>query len=305
MSKLQGIDEVTVELGRGSEIALGLALAIMMLSVALTLAPSNFNFLKKQPKPFIVGALLQLLGLPLLTLALCFAIKPSPSVALGMILISCCPGGNVSNVLVMLSRGNTALSVSLTAFSSFTAAFITPLAILFWCGLYPPTSKLLNSIDFNTWSFLIQTSVILVLPIVLGMLIKIYFGSFAKRIQKPLTILSTVLLLAIITLGLMKHWSTFLVLGVGVISLVVLHNGLAFLMGNLIAKFCRLDEHNQRAITFEVGIQNAGLGIVILLTQMSSLGGAAVVAGLWGVWHIMAGLLLAVTFVLTDKFKSK
>lgn len=305
MSVGNSIDDFSLELGRGSEIGMAVALSVMMLSVALSLSPSSFAFLKRSPKAFILGIVLQLLALPLLTLALCFLMQPSASVALGMILVSCCPGGNVSNMLVLLARGNAALSVSLTAASSLAAAFVTPLSILFWSGLYPPTSALLQTIDFNPWSFLLQTSTILVLPLLMGMTIKYIFPVFASRIQKPLVIISTTILLTIIIIGVYKYSDAFIAIGGSVIGLVILHNALAFLMGNMGARVFKLANADQRTLTFEVGIQNSGLGIVILLTQLGGLGGAAVVTGLWGVWHIIAGLAIVVTFVLTDRSYSK
>jgi BASS family bile acid:Na+ symporter len=171
--------------------------------------------------------------------------------------------------------------------------------------LYPPTSELLQTIDFNAWSFLLQTSLILVAPLLLGVTINTYFPKVALRIQKPLVVISTAVLLAIIVMGAYKYWATFVVIGSAVMGLVVLHNALAFFMGNMSARLFRLTTADQRALTFEVGIQNSGLGIVILLTQLGGLGGAAVVAGIWGVWHIVAGLALVVTFVLSDRRNSK
>lgn len=305
MSPINSIDDFSLELGRGSEVGMAVALFVMMLSVALSLSPSSFTFLRRSPKPFFVGICLQLLALPLLTLSLCFVIQPSPSVALGMILVSCCPGGNVSNMLVLLSRGNAALSVSLTAASSLAAAFVTPLAILFWCGLYPPTANLLQTIEFDALTFLLQTSVILVLPLIIGVLTNQYFPTFSQRIKKPLVVLSTAILLLIIIIGANKYWSAFVSIGSVVFGLVIVHNALAFLLGNISARVFKLAKPDQRALTFEVGIQNSGLGIVILLTQLGGLGGAVVVAGLWGIWHIVAGLCLVVTFVLNDRRVSK
>lgn len=301
MSAVSSIDDFSLELGRGSEIGMAVAISVMMLSVALSLSPSSFSFLKSSPKPFILGIVLQLFALPLLTLILCFIVQPSASIALGMILVSCCPGGNVSNMLVLLARGNAALSVSLTASSSLAAAFITPLSILFWSGLYPPTSTLLQTIDFDAWSFLLQTSTILILPLLFGMAINFAFPVFAKRIQKPLVALSSITLLTVIVIGLYKYWGAFMAIGTSVIGLVIIHNALAFLMGNVSARLFKLTKADQRTLTFEVGIQNGGLGIVILLTQLGGLGGAALVTGLWSIWHMVAGLIIVVTFVLTDR----
>jgi BASS family bile acid:Na+ symporter len=298
------IDDFTLELGQGSEIGLALALATMMFSVALGLRPSSFSFLRSAPRPFLIGIAGQLLALPMLTVALCVLLEPMPSVALGMILIACCPGGNVSNMLVLLARGNTALSVSLTATSSLAAAFITPVAVLFWSGLYPPTSELLTSIDFDALSFLLQTSVILALPLAIGIAVNVYAPRLANAIRQPLVLLSSITLLVLIVVGCARYWSEFVSIGVGLIGLVILHNALAFSVGNLLARLGGLNIADRRALTYEIGIQNAGLGIVILLTQMGGLGGAAVVAGLWGTWHIVGGLILVAVFRTADKLNA-
>ncbi len=295
------LENFTLELGRSSEIGLGVALAMMMFAVALGLRPAHFEFFKNSPRVFVAGLVGQLLVLPVLTLALCFLLAPPTSVALGMILIACCPGGNVSNLLVLMARGNAALSVSLTATSSIAAAFITPLAIVFWCGLYPPTASLLTEIEFDRTDFLIQTAIVLALPLVLGMLLAVSLPDLAARIRKPLVLLGGGGLLAIIALGTWKYLEQFLTIGVGLIGLVLLHNACAFLAGNGVARLVRAGRSSSIAITYEVGIQNTGLGIVILLTQLGGLGGAAAVAGLWGIWHIIAGLLLVLIFRASSK----
>lgn len=279
---------------------MAVALAGMMFSVALNLSVQNFRFLVNAPRPYLIGVIGQLLALPLMTLGLCALLEPAPSVAMGMILVSCCPGGNVSNMLVLLARGNIALSVSLTATSSLAAAFITPVAVLFWSGLYPPTSALLSSINFDALSFLIQTSIILALPLALGMISNRYAPRFSAAIRQPLVFLSSLSLLAIIIFGTLRYWDTFLALGVALIGLVALHNACAFGLGNALARLGGLRVVDRRALTYEVGIQNAGLGIVILLTQMQGLGGATIVAALWGSWHIVAGLALVCVFRLSD-----
>lgn len=295
------IDDFTLELGRGSELGLALSIATMMFSVALGLRPSHFDFLRTAPRAYFIGVLAQLLALPLLTLALCTVIEPAPSVALGMILIACCPGGNVSNMLVLLARGNIALSVSLTATSSLAAAFITPIAVLFWSGLYAPTAELLTRIEFDSISFLLQTAAVLALPLLLGVACNIYLPRIAGLIRQPLVFLSTATLLVLIVVGVVRYWDAFIAIGTGLLGLVIMHNALAFGLGNSLARLARLEVADRRALTYEVGIQNSGLGIVILLTQLGGLGGAAVVAGLWGTWHIIAGLILVKMFRVADQ----
>lgn len=290
------LENFTLELGRGSEIGLGLALAMMMFAVALGLRPSHFAFFKHSPRVFLAGLIGQLLVLPALTLALCFYLTPPTSVALGMILVACCPGGNVSNLLVLMAKGNAALSVSLTATSSIAAAFITPIAIVFWCNMYPPTASLLTDIQFNRVDFLIQTGIVLALPLILGMWLAVKQPDLAIKIRQPLLVLGGAGLMLIIVLGSWQYLAKIFAIGVGLFWLVLLHNTCAFMAGNGVARLVRADRASSIAITYEVGIQNTGLGIVILLTQLGGLGGAAAVLGLWGVWHIFAGLLLVLIF---------
>ena len=283
------LDNFQLDLGSASEIGMAIVLAIMMFAVALGLRPANFAFFKTEPKLYLTGVAAQIIGLPLLTLILCFIVNPHPSVALGMILIACCPGGNTSNLIALFARANTALSVSLTATSSVAAAFITPISILFWSSLYPPTRTLLSDINIDVGSFLVQTLIILALPLLVGMLVRHFVPKIAEKIQKPLAILSGLGLLAIILIASARFLSIFLALGIGLFVLVIAHNLLAFGLGYISARLIKADTASRRALTIEVGIQNAGLGIVILLTQLGGVGGAGAVAGLWGVWHLIGG----------------
>jgi len=295
------LDNFTLDLGAGSETALALMLALMMFAVALGLRVEHFRFFKEQPRVFIFGILAQIIGLPLLTLILCFVLAPPPSVALGMILVACCPGGNVSNLLSLFARGNTALSVSMTATSSLAAAFITPVSILFWCALYPPTANLLTEINLDAAAFLLQTLLILALPLCLGMIGARLFPTASAKLQKPLAAIGGLGLIAIIVIACIQYLPIFLEIGLWLISIVIIHNALAFLLGNLSARVGGAGEPERRALTFEVGIQNSGLGIVILLTQLGGVGGAGAIAGLWGTWHIIAGLTMVSWFRLKDR----
>jgi len=295
------IDSFQLELGGGSNIAMMVILATMMFAVALSLRLEHFQFFKTNPKVFLAGVFAQLIGLPALTVAICYLVNPLPSMALGMILIACCPGGNTSNLLALFGRANTALSVSLTATSSLTAAFLTPVSILFWSSLYPPTRSLLTEINLDIVSFFVNTLIILALPLLLGMVLAHFAPKLAGRLQKPLATVAGMGLTVIIVGALYKYLDLFLQIGISVFGLVIIHNGLAFLMGYLAGVLTKADIPSRRALTFEVGIQNSGLGIVILLTQLGGLGGAGVIAGLWGTWHIIAGLGLVAFFRRNDR----
>ena len=295
------LDSITLELGGGSELALQLILSLMMFAVALGLRTEHFRFFKDNPKIYLAGVFAQIIGLPVLTLLICYVVNPPPSVALGMILIACCPGGNTSNLLALFGRANTALSVSLTATSSLAAAFITPISIIFWSQLYAPTQSLLTDINLDKASFLQNTLMILALPIIIGMFMARFAPSLSAKLQKPLSAIAGLGLIAIIVGACLQYIPVFFQLGITIFTLVIAHNGLAFLMGYLSGVISGADKPSRRALTFEVGIQNSGLGIVILLTQLGGLGGAGVVAGLWGTWHIIAGLILVGLFRLNDR----
>lgn len=299
------IDSFQLELGGGGEVGLAAAIAIMMFAVALSLRVEHFQFFKKQPSIYLAGVLGQIIGLPLLTVGLCFLINPIPSVALGMILVSCCPGGSVSNILALFGRANTALSVSLTATSSLFAAFLTPISILFWSSLYPPTNNLLTEINLDIASFLLQTLIILALPLIIGMLIARFAPRIAEKLQKPLATIGAGLLLLVIIVACWKFTPVYIALGLGLVGLVIIHNSCAFALGYIFARLAKADIPSRRAITLEVGIQNSGLGLVILLTQLNGLGGAGAIAGAWGVWHIIGGSALVALYRWQDRQKDK
>lgn len=299
---ISNIDEIRFELSSSSEIALSVSLAVMMFAVALSLKLEHFRFFKENPKVYFTGVISQIIFLPALTVILCYLTNPHPSVALGMILISCCPGGNVSNLLSMFGRANTALSISLTATSSLAAAFITPLSIIFWCGLYSPTQNLLSEITFDKLNFLFNTFLILALPLLIGVSLLYLFPKFAKKIYNSVSLISAICLLLIILFAFIEYFEVFLQIGISIIVLIIVHNTLAFLLGYISGLTINASKASARSLTFEIGIQNSGLGIVILLTQLDGIGGAGIVAGLWGIWHIIAGLILVGFFRWKDSY---
>ncbi len=298
------INNFRIELGPASEIGLGAVLFIMMFAVALGLKPANFKFFKDNPKDFPAGIIAQLIGLPFLTIALLYVMNPAPTFALGMIIVACCPGGNVSNLLSLFGRANTALSVSLTATSSVAAAFFTPISILFWASQYGPTAKLLREIDFSILGFLAQALIILALPLVLGMLIAKKWPDFAPKLQKPLAMIGGLGLIIITVVGTLKYWHVLMAIGAMIIPLVVIHNALALALGYGTGWLIKSDVRSRRTLTIEVGIQNSGLGLIILLTQLNGLGGAAIITAMWGIWHIISGGIVACLFRFSDRKNS-
>jgi len=304
MTDAAALDAIEVTLGGGSTIGLTVSLAIMMFSVSLTLKPQDFVFLGRNPKMFFGGLATQVLLLPLMSLGLAHLIAPTPSLAFGMVVIACCPGGNVSNLMVLMARGNAAYSVSLTSASSALAFIITPVAILFWAGLYPPTAELIRTVEIDTLSFILQTGLALGVPLALGMVLATFQPGFAQRIQPAVYAIAIGILLLLVVVAIVRNWEIILSAGYIIAPVAIIHNTAAFALGAFAGRLMRLEAASRRALTFEIGIQNAGLGLVILLTQFPTLGGAAAVTGFWSLWHLFAGLALAAGFRLWDRYSS-
>lgn len=281
------------------------AIVVMMFAIALGLRPTHFAFLKTRPLLFVGGLTAQLIALPIMTLILALAISPAPSIALGMIVVAACPGGAVSNFMSFAARGDTAYSVSLTAGSSVIAALWTPAAILFWSGLYPPTDQLLQSIDFDRASFIAQTTALLAAPLAAGMAAAHFRPGLAQYLQRPLAWLGASVLCYVIIRGLADHWSTLTNNWLIIIAPVAIHNAAAFALGAIAGRLLPANRAQRRALTFEVGIQNAGLAMVLLLAQLNSLGAAAAIAAAWGIWHFMSGGLMIAAYRFRDFQESR
>jgi BASS family bile acid:Na+ symporter len=298
--EMSTLDSLRIVLDPIGQTGVALALMLVMFSVALGLRVDDFSFLRDKPLLFLGGVTAQVVLLPLATFLLILAMQPPASIALGMIVVACCPGGAVSNLLTYLSKGNVAASVALTATSSLLAAILTPASILFWSHAYEPTATLLRSLDVSPLLFLGQTTFLLAVPLVLGMIVAAKAPEVAARIKKRTTIVGAAVLVSVIIYGIAYFfpvlWPAVPLLG----GVVVIHNALAFATGALAGFALSGSRGTRRALTFEIGIQNSGLALVILLSQLQGLGGAAAIAAVWGVWHLIAGGLLAFSFTQFD-----
>ena len=290
---MSGLDDVTLNLGAESRTGLSLILALMMFSVGLGLSFEDFRRVLKRPGVILFGTLLQVAALPALTFVLASFVAPTPSIALGMMVVAACPGGNASNVLTQAARGDAALSVSLTALSSALAVLTTPFNIVFWAGLHPRTSSLLTTIGLDRGAFLTETAITLAAPLTSGLLLAESAPSIATKIRKPLHTLALVALGGFIVGALLTNGGPLAAAGSLIFPVLVLQDAMALALGYAGARVARLSEESRRAFTFETGIRNSGLGLVILLGQFKGLGGAALIIAGWGVWHLISGGALA------------
>ena len=287
------IDQVQLSFNPQTLTLLNTVLGLVMFGVALELKVDDFRAALKTPKGLALGLLGHHILFPAMTYVLIWILQPIPSIALGMILVSSCPAGHISNFLVHYSRGNTALSVSVSALSTVVALFMTPLNFAFWGNLSPVTSGLMKEVAMNPWEMLEVVVMLLGVPLVLGMWVARRFPAFTHRIQKPMKILSLLILVAFIAGALAANFRHFLSYIHFVVIVVFIHNLLALVTGYGLSTAIGLPERDRRAITFEMGIQNSGLGLILIFNFFNGLGGMAIVTAWWGIWHIVAGMTLA------------
>lgn len=287
------LDAVRLNFSQGDLLLLNLALALIMYGVALDLRWSDFRYLIQHPKAFFLGVFSQFLALPFLTWVIISLLNPLPSVALGMFLVAACPVGNVSNFLTNLAKGNTALSVSLTAFSSVSAIFLTPLNFALWAGFYSPTSLLLKEISLDISEVFFTVGIILGIPLLLGIITRQRFPEFASKASKVLKPLSIIIFAAFVIIAFSGNFNLFTQYIGMIFFWVLLHNFAALSAGFLTAKAGKLPLADIKTITIETGIQNSGLGLVLIFTYFEGLGGMAIITAWWGIWHLISGMTLA------------
>lgn len=290
---MQELDAVKINFDSGGLWVLNIALAIVMFGVALGITFNDFKSLLKQPKLVVLGIVSQFVLLPFLTFLVILLLKPQPSIALGMMMVAACPGGNISNFFTHLAKGNTALSVSLTAFATFLAMIMTPFNFQFYGSLYEPTSQIIKSVELNPLELVKLVLLILGVPLVIGMFLrhkKPKLAIYLSKILKPMSILVFVIIVIIAFSNNIDVFNKYIdhVLLIG-----ISHNILALLLGLLVAKLFRLSRKNQKTLTIETGIQNSGLGLLLIFTFFNGIGGMAILAAFWGIWHIVSGLTLA------------
>ncbi len=290
---MSDIDEILLNFSPSSLMALNAILAIVMFSVALDLKLSDFQRLVRAPKPMLTGLFSQFLVLPILTFGLVLLTQPRASIALGLILVAACPGGNISNFITHRAGGNAALSVSMTAFATVGAILLTPFNIAFWGSLYAPTREILKATQIDPLQMAITVCLMLILPLILGILLNSRRPVWAARLRKPMQNLSMLIFMAFIVLALAANWQFFLDYVQYVAVLVIIHNALALGGGYAMGTLAGLAPFDRRAVTIETGIQNSGLGLVLIFGFFGGLGGMAVVAAFWGIWHAISGIVLA------------
>lgn len=307
--QLESLNSVTINFGEGGMMIVNIILAFVMFGVALGIKPRTIKDVFKKPKSIITGAILQWFALPAITFAVALALSPviTPMIALGMILVASCPGGNISNFLSSLSKGNIVLSVSLTAITTAMAPIITPINFFFWGSMYSHFISTKSDIPMLVIPFvpmLEQILLLLGLPIVLGLLFAHYFPSATKKIIKPSQIISVLLFVGMVVVSFAQNFQIFIDNIFYVFFIVMLHNGTALATGYFGGKAAGLPLNDTKSLTIETGIQNSGLGLILLFNPHifppeiwhGHYGGMLFITAWWGIWHILSGLCVAYYF---------
>ena len=288
------LDKIRLNLSSGSMLVINITLAFIMFGVALNMQVEGFKQLMKRPRPILTGFLSQFVLMPLASFLLILLIKPPPSVALGMVLVAACPGGNVSNFISTLAKGNIELSVALTAIATMMAVLMTPFNFAFWGGLYASASGLVVPISIDWWQMTKIVLLLLGIPIVVGMSVRHYLPVVADKIEKPMKWFSIIFFLAIVIGTVMQNFTYFKLFAGLIAGIVLIHNFIAFFTGWSFATVMRVRKKERRTITIETGIQNSGLALVLIVNPhlFNGLGGMAFIAAFWGVWHIISGMII-------------
>jgi len=228
-----------------------------------------------------------------LTLLLVLFFQPPPSMALGMLLVAACPGGNVSNYAVHLSGANSALSVMLTSITTLSSIIITPLLFLLLSSLLPLTAEMSQSISVDPFQMFKVIITLIFIPLLIGMYLRSRHNDFVEKIGKGVRALSMIIFVGFVIAAIIVNWDNIVQHLGKVFLIVIVHNAIALTTGYSFAKLNKLSTYNSRAIAIETGIQNSGLALILIFNFFDGLGGMAMIAAWWGIWHLISGFCIA------------
>ena len=305
------IDAIQVQLNAGGMNTINIVLAFVMFGVALGIKPAIFIEVFKKPKSVLLGMLCQLILLPIFTCLLALALGKaiSPMMALGMILVASCPGGNISNFMSSLGKANVELSVSLTAISTALAIFMTPLNFWLYGTVYLHFAGVAADVPtlvIPLWDVFKTIFILLGIPLTLGILTSHFLPKVAEKLKKPFLWVSIVFFIAMVILSFSGNMDAFMKCVKYIFLVVLIHNLLALGIGFGVGSAAKVPFRDRRTLTIETGIQNSGLGLALMLgtnifAGFPPHGGMLVITAWWGIWHIVAGLTVATVFNRSKK----
>ena len=262
-------------------------LGVIMFGMGLTLSPQDFRIVLSRPKDILIGCLAQFTVMPLLALGLSWAFALPKELALGVILVGCCPGGTASNVITYLAKGDLALSVGMTATSTLLAPLLTPLLVWLLAG---------TMVQVDTIGMLLSIVYVVIAPIAVGLIFQRYLPQFTKAIVPYLPAFSSIAIALVVGIIVAHNADRLLVGGLIVVLVVILHNLCGLSLGYIIGRLLGLSEAKKRAISIEVGMQNSGLASSLATLHFAAYPLATIPGAIFSVWHNISGALVARRF---------
>lgn len=267
--------------------AINYLLGVVMFGMGLTLNIKDFKIIFSRPKDVIVGCLAQFTVMPLLAWGLARAFQLDEALALGMVLVGCCPGGTASNVITYLAKGDLALSVGMTGVSTLVAPLLTPLLTWALAG---------KSIDVDVTGMLLSILWVIILPVVVGLIVKMLWPKFTEKATDYLPAFSSVAIAFIVSIIFAANASKLLAGGLVIIIAVMLHNLCGLGLGYLIGQLLGLAEPKKRAVSIEVGMQNSGLASSLATLHFAAYPMATIPGAIFSVWHNISGAMVAMLY---------
>ena len=259
-------------------------LGVVMFGMGLTLNLQDFKVVFSRPKDVITGCIAQFTVMPLLAWGLARLFSLDEALALGVVLVGCCPGGTASNVITYLAKGDLALSVGMTGVSTLLAPFLTPLLTWALAG---------KSVDVDVASMFLSILWVVILPIVLGLLVKGLWPKLTEKATDYLPAVSSIAIALIVAIVISANADKLLAGGLMIVLVVMLHNVCGLCLGYLTGRLLGLSEAKKRAISIEVGMQNSGLASSLATIHFAAYPLATIPGAIFSVWHNLSGAAVA------------
>jgi len=259
-------------------------LGIIMLGMGMTMTVDDFKGVLQSPKAVLIGVVAQFVVMPSLAFVLCKLFNLPPEIAVGVILVGCCPGGTASNVITYMAKGNVALSVACTSVSTLLAPVLTPAIFYLLASQW---------LKIDAASMFISILQVVLLPIVIGLILRTWLKRQVESYIQVMPLVSVIAIVAIVAAIIGGSKAAIFQSGLLILAVVILHNGLGYLLGFTAARFFKLPYADSKAIAVEVGMQNSGLGVALAAVHFAASPITAVPSAIFSLWHNISGPALA------------
>lgn len=259
-------------------------LGIIMLGMGMTMTVDDFKSVLSQPKAVVIGVLAQFIVMPSVALLLCKVFQLPSEIAVGVILVGCCPGGTASNVITYMAKGNTALSVACTSVSTFLAPVLTPAIFYLLASQWLP---------IDAGSMFVDILKVVIFPIIIGVFLRTLFKEKTEQYIQVMPLISVVGIVVIVAAIIAASKASIMQSGLLILGVVMLHNALGFLLGFWASRLFKLSYFDSKAVSIEVGMQNSGLGVTLAAIHFAASPITAVPSAIFSLWHNISGPTLA------------